>query len=294
LKTIRHEPFRRRHGDGLPGERVIRVGSHRVPVSVKGEDDGTIPLLMCNGVGAEYQLWGDFRDHLLRTTVTFDVRGEYLGRRPSLRTYAAFVREVLDKLEYETVDVVGLSWGGMAAQQLVHDHPESVRRLVLASTTPGFVSLPAKPSSTLALLSPRRDAARMPAVMAKVYGGDFTHNPDLAAQLGLIRPVDKRTYRRQMWAVLGWTSVAWLRTLRSPTLILHGDDDPVIPLVNSRLMRSLIPDASLTVVPGGGHLFLYTRPEEFGRQVTDFLTNDIGPRSSITRRPEHRTPTEDD
>ena len=285
----------RRGDDGLPGERVIRVRGHHVSVSVNNEEAGTTPLLMCNGVGAEYSFWRELRQHLGRTTVTFDVRGEYLGRRPSMRTYAAFLREVLDELDYQTVDVLGLSWGGMAAQQLAHDFPESVRRLVLASTTPGFVSLPSKPSSTLALLSPRRDAAHMPTVMAKVYGGDFTRNPELAGQLGMIRPVDKGNYRRQMWAVLGWTSVAWLHTLDNPTLILHGDDDPVIPLVNARLMRRLMRDASLTVVSRGGHLYLYTRPREFGPQITDFLTRDTRPLVGLPNdRLNHRTPTETD
>jgi pimeloyl-ACP methyl ester carboxylesterase len=267
------QPSQSRDNAVRANERVIRVGSHHVPVSIQGEGGG-VPLLMCNGVGAEYPLWGEFRQSLSRTTIAFDVRSAYLGGRPSMRTYAYFMRKVLDRLEYPTVDVLGLSWGGMAAQQFAHNYPERVRRLVLASTTPGFISVPARPSATLALLSPSRDAARMDRVIAKVYGGDFVETPELAAELGLIRRTDERAYRRQMLAIFGWTSVPWLHRIRHETLIMHADNDPVIPFVNSRLLRRLIPSSSLEVVPGGGHLYLYTRPQDSADLVNEFLARD--------------------
>jgi len=254
-----------------PHEQVVAVGQHRVQVSIVRPEAGGVPLLLCNGVGAEYTLWGPFRENLKPTTVAFDVRAEYLGTRPSIRTYASFVRAVLDGLGYDSVDVLGLSWGGMAAQQLAHDHRRRVRRLVLASTTPGFLSLPAKPSSTLRLMSPRRDASKIHEVIAKVYGGDFIENPQLASELGLIRRLDEKAYRRQLWAAVGWTSVPWLATVQNRTLILHGDNDPVVPYINAHIIRRLMPHASLRTVSQGGHLFLYTRPEEYARVVSEFL-----------------------
>jgi len=178
---------------------------------------------------------------------------------------------VIDQLGYDSVDILGLSWGGITAQQLAHDHRERVRHLVLASTTPGFLSVPAKPASTLALMSPRRDPSRIHEVIANVYGGDFIVHPRLASELGLIRRLDERAYRRQLLAVLGWTSVPWLSTIKNRTLILHGDNDPVVPYANAHIMRRLMPNATLRTVPQGGHLFLYTRPDEYARVVNHFL-----------------------
>jgi len=258
-------------GSGSSSERVVRVGGHRVPVSVERPDSGGVPLLLINGVGADYALWGAFRQNLKMTTVAFDVRAEHLGKRPAIRTYATFTRAVIEQLGYDSVDILGLSWGGMTAQQLAHDHPGSVRHLVLASTTPGFLSIPAKPTSTLALMSPRRDPSKIHEVIAKVYGGDFIARPRLAAELGLIRRLDEKAYRRQLFAVLGWTSAPWLSTIKNRTLILHADNDPVVPYANAHIMRRLMPNAALRTVPQGGHLFLYTRPDEYARVVNQFL-----------------------
>ena len=66
-------------------------------------------------------------------------------------------------------------------------------------------------------------------------------------------------------------AIPWLRRLRQPTLVLAGDDDPIIPALNGRILAHFIPDARLHVVPGGGHLFLLERPAEMARHVADFL-----------------------
>jgi len=63
-----------------------------------------------------------------------------------------------------------------------------------------------------------------------------------------------------------------LRRLPQPTLVLAGDDDPIVPLANGRILNRLIPDSRLHVMPGGGHLFLLERPAETAALVTDFLT----------------------
>jgi len=251
--------------------RNLQVGRHSATVSIREVPNDAPPLLMLHGIGAEHQRWGRTRDLMDRTTVAFDVRPEHLGGRPSMRTFAKFVAELLLELNLPHVDVIGFSWGGMAAQQLVHNHPAQVRRLVLVSTSPGFMSVPARPSSTRTVMSPHRDAERMPGLIRKLYGGDFIDNPDLVHELGLIRSIDELAYRRQLWAVFGWTSIPWLPSLRTRTLILHADNDPVFPYVNAALMRGLIRGASLKKVAGGGHLFVLTRPEQSAHHVNAFL-----------------------
>jgi len=175
------------------------------------------------------------------------------------------------ELDLPRVDVVGLSWGGMAAQQLVHDFPAQFRRLALVSTSPGFIGVPTRPSSMKMLMSTHRSDDRLPELIRKLYSGDFVDNPALAHDLGLIRTVDDVAYRRQLRALLGWTSSPWLPLLRKKTLILHAENDPVIPYSNAVLMRLLIRGASLKKVPGGGHLFVLTRPESSADHINEFL-----------------------
>jgi len=251
--------------------RQVQVGSHAATVSIHEVESDAPPLLMLHGVGLEHQRWGRTRELLDRTTVAFDVRAEHLGRRPSMRSFAKFTAELLDQLNLPRVDVVGLSWGGMAAQQFAHDHPAHVRRMVLVSTSPGFMGVPTRPSSTRAILSTRRSEEQLPELIRNLYSGDFADNPALAHELGLIRRIDEAAYHRQLWAIFGWTSSPWLPLLRKRTLILHAENDPVIPYPNAVLMRSLIRGASLRKVPGGGHLFVLTRPETSAQSINKFL-----------------------
>ncbi len=108
-------------------------------------------------------------------------------------------------------------------------------------------------------------------MVTSLCAGDFQSDPQLPRRLGLLNDIDKPTYRRQLMALTGWSSLWWLRTLQHETLILHGSDDPIVPVVNARLVARLMPRASLQIVPGGGHLFLHTRPEESARRITEFL-----------------------
>jgi pimeloyl-ACP methyl ester carboxylesterase len=66
-----------------------------------------------------------------------------------------------------------------------------------------------------------------------------------------VEPPSLRGYVGQLYAITGWTSLPWLRTLRQPSLVLAGDDDPIVPLVNGRILARRIPQARLQVIHGG-------------------------------------------
>jgi pimeloyl-ACP methyl ester carboxylesterase len=76
---------------------------------------------------------------------------------------------------------------------------------------------------------------------------------------------------------LGWTMLPWLWTFRQPTLVLVGDDDPVAPVVNARILARLIPGARLEVFRRGGHLFLIEMAPSAAALVGGFLTGSCGP-----------------
>jgi len=100
------------------------------------------------------------------------------------------------------------------------------------------------------------------------------------AELEHVRFSSRGGYYMQLAAAFGWTSLPWLWSLRQPTLIMAGADDPLIPLANAYLMKWLIPDAQLAILDCG-HLFLVTRAEESARIVDSFLR---GPAASVRRR----------
>src|SRR5262249_1658064 len=89
-----------------------------------------------------------------------------------------------------------------------------------------------------------------------------------------------RGYVGQIYAISGWSSLPWLRTLTQPTLILAGSDDPIVPLVNGRILARCIPNATLHVVCDGGHLFVLENPAEIAALVAGFLS----PATAVQRR----------
>jgi pimeloyl-ACP methyl ester carboxylesterase len=78
-------------------------------------------------------------------------------------------------------------------------------------------------------------------------------------------------YLHQLYSVCGWSSHPWLRRIPQPTLVLHGDDDPLVPVLNARYMAKMIKRGRLHVVPGGGHLFLLDQPDDAVAAVESFL-----------------------
>ena len=255
-----------------------RVAGHRIRYAIRSGDRERVPLLILNGLGANIELAKPFIDALIGPAIViFDVPG--VGGSPAPPSpyrpsaVARLAAELLDQLGYARADVLGVSWGGAIAQQFAFQYPSRCRRLVLAATATGALMVPASPSVLLKMMTPRRylDASHAHKVAGDVYGGAFRRNPELVARtFRHVRFSSKRGYYLQLAAALGWTSLPWLSLLRQPTLIMAGADDPLVPLVNARIMRWLIPDSRLEILDCG-HLFLVTRPKESARIVESFL-----------------------
>ena len=151
---------------------------------------------------------------------------------------ARLAARMLGELGYDRFDAFGISWGGGLAQQLALQYPRRCRRLVLAATSTGSLMIPASPRVLRHLSSPRRhrDPAHAARIAGTIYGGALRDHPELAEPitLALPRPVSRRGYLYQLTASAGWTSLPVLRLIRQPTLILAGDDDPIIPLANAQ------------------------------------------------------------
>jgi poly(3-hydroxyalkanoate) depolymerase len=263
--------------------RILTVGGRGLRVAVREGAADWPPLLLCNGIGASLELFQPFVDALdpRRPVIRFDMPG--IGGSPApvvpyhLITSAPLLAGLLDQLGYAQADVLGISWGGALAQQFALSRPKRVRRLVLVATAPGALMVPGKPRVLMRMVTPRRhrDPGYTARIAGDLYGGTIRDNP--AAARDLLHATSRlglaRGYYYQLMAGLGWTSLPWLPRLRPPTLILAGDDDPIIPLVNARIMHRLIPRSKLHVYQGG-HLELAVDTERLASAVEAFLNAD--------------------
>jgi poly(3-hydroxyalkanoate) depolymerase len=279
----------RRVGPGDPERppermRLLTIGGRPIRVAVREGAPGQPPLLLCNGIGVSLELFQPFVDALdpERPVIRFDMPG--IGGSPApvvpyhLATLPSLLAGLLDQLGYEQADVLGISWGGGLAQQFALSRPDRVRRLVLVATAPGALMVPGHPRVLLRMLTPRRhrDPGYAARVAGELYGGSAREDPGVARDLlhATTRLGPARGYYYQLISILGWTSLPRLPRLRPPTLILAGDDDPIIPVVNARIMHRLIRRSTLHVYRGG-HLELAADPERLASAVQAFLDADL-------------------
>jgi len=138
------------------------------------------------------------------------------------------------------------------------------------------------------MATPRRytDKDYMNKIVADIYGGAFRKDPSLISQhAAAMHGARNLGYFYQLLALAGWTSLPWLWSLRQPTLVLMGSDDPLVPPINGHILAGLIPNAELRMIDDG-HLFMVTRPAETAALIEAFLTKEIGqiePLSPLSR-----------
>jgi poly(3-hydroxyalkanoate) depolymerase len=214
--------------------------------------------------------------------VIFDVpgvgRSEMSWRPRRFSGLARLANKLLDRLGYQRVDVVGVSWGGALAQQFARQYSERCRRLVLAATSPGVVMVPGRPSALSKMVTPRRylSPTYMQKAAGDIYGGEARRDLRLmSAHTSRIIPPQFMGYIYQLFAGMGWTSIHWLHRIRQPTLIMAGADDPLVPPVNARIIAMLIPNNRLYIVPGGGHLFMLHALDKVAPAMREFLDADV-------------------
>ena len=271
--------------------RKVQIGSQLLNAAIKHSKSSRPPLLLFNGIGANWELAKPFLEALSDTTaIIFDVPGIGGSPMPSLpyrpSTIARLADRLISELGYDKVDVGGVSWGGGIAQQFAHQYSARCRRLVLAATSPGAIMVPGSPSVLLKMATPRRyvDKDYMSEIAPEIYGGAFRKNPALIARhAGAIGAVNGAGYLYQMIAMIGWTSLPWLWAIRQQTLVLTGRDDPLVPAANGQILARLIPNARLEIIDDG-HLFFVTQPAETAATIEQFLREDETPEKSGTRR----------
>ncbi|MFD6156961.1 alpha/beta fold hydrolase [Nocardia sp. NPDC060256] len=259
-------------------EHLLAVLGQQIRVQVRWGQG--VPLVLCNGIGASLEVLDPLVAQLdpATTVVRFDVPGT--GGSPNsplpygFPYLAAAVRLVLRKLGIRgKIDILGLSWGGALAQQYAFQYPRGCRALILVSTGTGVVMVPARPTLLLKMLTPRRflDHHYAARIAAELYGGSVRNHPEIIERL-LDRQLmagSRIGYLHQLLAGSVWTSLFALPLIRQQTLIVAGRDDPIIPIVNARIMHRLLPHSTLHL-HDGGHVDLITNAAELAPVIETF------------------------
>jgi 3-oxoadipate enol-lactonase len=244
------------------------------------------PLVMIMGLAGNADWWEPASVRLLGRTfrvIRFDNRDAGRTTGPAtgytIRDMAADTVGLMDHLGLEKAHILGISMGGMIAQELALNYPHRVDRLVLGCTTPGMRSGVPPATEVLNLMTQSQEgqpAWKVAATLGRVtltpgwLLSHFWKLPLLAFRVGR-SPARPEEYVRQLAAIGGFEAGDRLPGLARPTLILHGDRDILLPPENGRILSRLIPGARLIIYAGASHGFTTERPTLFARTVQDFL-----------------------
>jgi pimeloyl-ACP methyl ester carboxylesterase len=239
------------------------------------------PLLLIMGLSATALHWGQpFLEALRRDfdVLAYDHRGVGASSRLTgpiaIAELAEDAHRLLEALEIDSAHVLGISMGGMIAQELALAHPESIRTLTLGCTScGGRGSVDPAPQVTQKLaegmMSGDREWAIRAAWEVNVSAG-FARDTEAWArflEIGLRRAVSVQVIMAQMGAILGHDTSVRLAEIRQPTLVVHGTLDQLLPEPNGRMIAELIPGARLEIRDGVGHLFFWEEPEHSAELV---------------------------
>ena len=232
------------------------------------------PVLLVMGLGLSGGAWWRTVDSLSRDfrVITFDNRGvgRSRGLTPAYTTEALAddAVAVLDALEITRANVYGLSLGGMVAQQIALRHPRRVRSLVLGATTPGGRRAKTADQEVMSFFFNRDQRPREEAAWASVaynYGRRCReqHSDRIAEDIRrrLAHAFDEDAYKAQLMAAALHNCTSRLHRIKAPALVVHGEDDRVVPVDNARLIASRLPDGRLHLLEGTGHLYTTEAPE---------------------------------
>ena len=192
------------------------------------------------------------------------------GERPKapylLGDMAADAIGLLDALGIDKAHMVGASMGGMIVQIVAATYPQRTRSMVSIYSTSGRPGLPIGKPEALAMLSaqpegPARDQlVRHGMKLRQTIGSPGFPTPEAELRAFVEKNVDRRWYpegaaRQYLSVIASGDRVEMLKTIKAPTLVMHGEDDPLLPVDGGRDVARLVPGAELQTIAGWGHDF---------------------------------------
>ena len=244
-------------------------------------------VALLHGIGMPPTHWGELPVTL--AAMGYDVTAigvanhNWQNGLPTMDRYAAATGAAIDSLIGRPAHIVGVSWGGLLAQQVALDYPDKVRKLVAAATYPAvplpFLRLP-NFRTMLTVTLPWQS----PATNDRIFGADAVHNRAAVNRCAHLfdHPIDAANHASQQTALLAIAPLLWRaaaggffgRNHHSETTFMYSNDDPLVPDINVEIGASLL-GAATHKVDGGGHVFLLSRPQESAETIASILSSPI-------------------
>ena len=265
--------------------RYARSGELRIAYELRGMPHWRRPwLVLIQGMGFDRFGWEPVIRQLQQhfRLVLVDNRGSGRSDLPpgsfSVADMADDVLAVLDAAGVRRAHVLGVSLGGMVAQELAVDHPERVDGLVLVSTTPGWPFAYPMPAASLRLIAATGSMTRQVALRRHsenaLSARTIQRRPEVVdrlVELQRSRQADPRSWSAQAAAGARYAGHLRQARIRARTLVLHGAADTVVDPGNAKLLANRIPGAQLIIFPELGHLLFWQDPDGFADAVISFL-----------------------
>jgi pimeloyl-ACP methyl ester carboxylesterase len=238
-------------------------------------------VLLIMGLGWASNMWHRTRPVLTERyrTIAFDNRGAGRSDVPhgpySIALLASDAAAVLDASGVERAHVLGVSMGGMIAQEFALQYPKRVRSLILGCTAAGGPRAVQADAQAIQLLF-RRDpdpAVRAKAAVPFIYDSG-TPRERIDQDLAVLREwyPHPEGYTAQLQAIMAWEADSRLTHITAPTLVIHGENDRLDPAANGRLIAERIPGAGLVVLPNASHIFMTDQPAAAHQAFLELLS----------------------
>jgi 3-oxoadipate enol-lactonase len=238
------------------------------------------PILLIMGLGYTSAMWHRTHPALSQhfRTIVFDNRGVGLSDVPpgpySIATMASDAAAVLDAAGVARAHVLGVSMGGMIAQEFALQYPARTRSLILGCTAAGGPSAVRAESKVVDVLMARGmtpEQARE-AILPYIYDA-ATPRRKIDEDIRVRQPwlPSPEGYMAQLLAILAWESYSRIAQITAPTLVIHGKSDALVPPGNGELIAGRIPGAKLVLLEHASHLFFTDQTEAAHREILEFL-----------------------
>lgn len=259
-----------------------RVNGVEMAYELRGEG---VPIVMIHGAQGDQSMFAGMAAAFSKNyrVLTFDQRGTGLSEKPDMPYSIAMLADdtaaLMDHLNIANAHIIGVSMGGMIAQEFALRHPRKVRSLVLGCTTPGgsrSIRLGGdaltSAYSTKPMTPEERGKALAEAAFTKGY---IAKHPEIVTSMieaRRTRPIDSTAFPHRMKAAMEHDTFDRLGEIRGPTLVITGKDDALISWENSRLLAQHIEGAEEVILEPAGHCFWLEQPEQSHAAIAGFIS----------------------
>jgi len=244
------------------------------------EEGSGAPLLLIMGLGWSAHAWHRSRPILSEKyrTIALDNRGVGRSEAPagpySIAQMASDAAAVLNAARVNTAHIFGVSMGGMIAQEFALQYPHKVRSLILGCTAAGGPQAVRAEQDVLQVLMTRGQDPDTFAKAIRPFIYDAGTLPERIEEDTALRRKwypSGEAYFAQLQAIMAWEAYSRIAQISAPTLVIHGENDKLVPPENGRLITARIPGAKLVIVPSASHIFTTDQPDLAHAAILDFL-----------------------